>query len=126
MSFKKIILCLMVSMQSAQAMVAPATATITIPPATINIPQLNAFMQSTTQQTQALTKSIDRLINALRPSGIGTLALVVGCYSAHQLFNKYPSKPVAERTQSDWVIPAAGLAVSAGTLLFLWSLEYRK
>ena len=76
-----------------------------------------------------LTTSINGLINtvsATKPSGIGALALTVGIYSAWGLFSKYPAKPVAERTRSDWAIPTAGLTVSAGTLLYLWSLQFNK
>ena len=98
----------------------PSTLTLSIPATNI---QLDA------PAIDNLTSSINGLINtvsATKPSGIGTLALAVGLYSAWGLFSKYPAKAPAERTRSDWAIPAAGLTASAGTLLYLWSLQINK
>ena len=80
--------------------------------------------------TTAMAKSIDQAVQSShdllvtwKPSGIGTLALVTGLYSARQLFSEYPKKPVDQRTKSDLIIPAIGFTFSAGTLIYLWSLQ---
>jgi hypothetical protein len=111
--------------------------------AKLQIPSIDRFTQTVDESLKGLTDSFDNfrvavvesvdkaiqsshdLLTALKPSGVGTLALFVGLCSADQLFRKYPSKPVAERTHSDWAIPTAGLTASAGTLLYLWSLQQK-